>query len=222
MNRIITLLIIACILLSCQTDTKKRSSTSKTETKKLSQIETPIINSDLIDAFYSNEYLDSLAVASKYEILEEVNIYEEADSLKIVFMQIVNWNDPGDFVKIQIKNSEDDVIFEQVNIDGWMKCVSYYKLPESINLINQISSDKALVVSNQTGKQLVLFGYTYASQPGLMTIIDLFPEPRVIFNKQFDLRSISSSTKSGYLDYIGGTTLSNKVVLNMKLMKIEE
>ncbi|NOU58509.1 hypothetical protein [Marinifilum caeruleilacunae] len=211
-------LCLSIILLSCNSETKKNLS-------KESQIQpppAPIVNSDLIEDFHSSLYLDSLLTNRKRKKLAEIRVHENSDSCKIILNTLVEWNDPGDFLNVQILNSKGKETLSINNIDGWMKCVGPYKLPESVHTLNVDKSGYTLIIDNKTGKQLVLFGYSYASQPGLMTIIDLFPEPKIIFNKQFDLHAISKVSTKGIRNYIGETELLKEVVLNMELMIIEE
>ena len=192
------------------------------EKNKFDKTVDPILNPDLIKEFHSVKYLDSLLVNNGVKKIGEINVRENLDSCKIIFNTMTGWNDPGDFLNIQIVDSKNNETFRLNNLDGWMKCIGNYDLPETIKSVNLDKSEIALLIENKTGKQLVIFGYSYASEPGLMTIIDLFPKPQVIFNTQFDLRSISSISKNGYLNFIGGTTLLNNVVLNMELMKIQK
>ncbi|MDE5419989.1 hypothetical protein L3049_18525 [Labilibaculum sp. DW002] len=192
------------------------------EKNKFDKTVDPILNPDLIKEFHSVKYLDSLLVNNGVKKIGEINVRENLDSCKIIFNTMTGWNDPGDFLNIQIVDSKNNETFRLNNLDGWMKCIGNYDLPETIKSVNLDKSEIALLIENKTGKQLVIFGYSYASEPGLMTIIDLFPKPQVIFNTQFDLRSISSISKNGYLNFIGGTTLLNHVVLNMELMKIQK
>ena len=222
MKRILTLFIIILVAISCKTESKKGSSTTRNEKTEVSEVEKPKINPEIIESFFSNEYVDSLEKAKQFVTVEEIIVNEKTDTLHIFLQHLTNWEDPGDFLKVQIRNTKDSIVFEQKNINGWVKFGNNYTLPDSVVFLSQVKSDKAIIIENRTGKQLIVFGYVYASQPGLMTIIDLFPTPQIIFNKNFELRSISEPTEKGYKNFEGGTTVSNEVVLNMETMKIEK
>ena len=78
-----------------------------------------------------------------------------------------------------------------------------------------------MIIDNKNGKQLIVFGWVYASSPGLMTLIDLFPKPKIIFNQEFELKSILAPNENGFRNFKGGTTIFNEMTLNIEKMKIE-
>jgi len=219
MKRLIIITICSLVIVSCKNESK---TVDKTVQKDEIVAKTkPIKNLELIDEFFTNEYLDSLGKTANFETVEKIFVFEGSDTLRICLQHIIDWNDPGDFLRVKIYDTKGKVIFNQTNFGGWVKFGNNYSLPEIVKEKNLIESNKALLIDNKTGKQLILFGWVYASQPGLMTIIDLFPTPEIIFNKKFELKEISMPTENGFKNMIGGTTVANTVTLNMEKMIIE-
>jgi hypothetical protein len=179
-----------------------------------------IVNPDLVKGFTPIwEELEDSFRQQPFQTIQKIEVVENSDTLYLLLQQSPGWIDPGDFINLQIMDNSGNVILEQVNIDGWVKFGSNYFVPESVSSQNLIESDLGLLLDNHTGKQLVLFSWVYASDPGGMTIIDLFPTPTIIFNYLFDLKEVYR--KADYLYFMGNTMHKKDVVLNTKEMIFE-
>lgn len=123
-----------------------------------------------------------------FEVLD--SIPDINDSIKtIVIERIKNWNDPGDFHKISFVFKDKKYSF--FNPTGWM-IVSNYD--------TQYFKNKSLVNSKyfriwnikKNVPAIFLFGYIYASMPGLLSIISYECKPNLIFNDNYHLYSVDS------------------------------
>ena len=95
---------------------------------------------------------------------------------------------PGDFTKIEIINKKYSVSFS--NTDGWVKFDHNYSVSDDLKEMNELKSGKLFLVTNDRASYLVLFGWVYASEPGLCTIIDL-KNGEIAFNYEKELISMS-------------------------------
>jgi hypothetical protein len=106
------------------------------------------------------------------------------DTIKIIFQGINDWYDPGDFHKINLTIRGKNYSFS--NIDGWVS-ISDYQLQFIKRRMQSelIQSDFGIVLpASESDLILIIFGYPYASKPGLVTIIylPLNEEPYLIYN----------------------------------------
>jgi len=221
MNKIIIILFFNLLVISCKTDIKKSDSEKGIKIKDTIQIKNSNVKSEFIKDFYTNEYIDKLSKTAEFKTIEEFIVNEGIDTFKIFLKQIPDWNDPGDFLNIVITDKKGNELFNRINFSGWVRFGNNYYLPDSVISFNLIESDKALIIDNKNGKQLIVFGWVYASSPGLMTLIDLFPKPKIIFNQEFELKSILAPNENGFRNFKGGTTIFNEMTLNIEKMKIE-
>ena len=190
------------------------------DSSNVHQSDDQIINPNLINNFSpSNDYIDSLIEFIGLKTVSKFQIVENSDTAFIYLRQLPNWNDPGDFINIQVEDKRGNILFDKTNIDGWVKFGNNYSVPESVKKLNLLNSDEVLLVNNYSGKQLILFGWVYASKPGLMTIIDIFPRPKVIFNRNFEIKSIQHI--DDYLIITGDTIFSHKTKLNTRIMRFQ-
>jgi hypothetical protein len=219
MKRIILIAVCSLVLFSCKTENKSNDKVANN--KEVKQEVAQVVNNELIDEFFTNEYIDSLVKTSNFETVEAFEVSYNGATLKIYLQHILDWNDPGDYLKVKIVDSNENILFEQTNFSGWVKIGNNYSLPETVIAENLIESDKVLLIDNKNGKQLILFGWVYASSPGLMTVIDLFPKPKIIFNTEFELIEISSLNDNGFRNLIGGFSLTKTVTIDMEKMVIK-
>lgn len=217
--KIVILIFLSCYILSSCNNSSTND--QKIQQESTSSIHEWNINSNLINSFYTNEYLDSINKTSTYKTVEKIELSEKNDTLIILLQQMNGWNDPGDFIRIKILDMNGNIKFDQTNFGGWVKFGNNYSLPEIVAKQNLINSKEALIIDNKYGKQLLVFGWVYASSPGLMTVIDLFPSPKIIFNREFELKEITDPDNNGYRDMIGGTTFSNEMTFDLEKMIIE-
>ena len=100
----------------------------------------------------------------------DVNI-KNVGQTNISFFTINKWTDPGDVLKIHISNSKYDTSY--TNIDGWVKFDNNYTVPIDLKKLNELDTDLALLHTGKGYAYLILFGWVYANDPGLCTIVDL-------------------------------------------------
>ena len=125
---------------------------------------------------------------SKLEITDHYDIdIHDVGQTTIEAYHIPDWNDPGDFLKIKISNKK--YVVEYSNIDGWVSFNNNYPVKEDIAQQNEIESKKMLLITSGKIPYLVLFGWVYASNPGLCTIIDL-KTGKIAFNAEDNLLAI--------------------------------
>jgi len=219
MKSICLVFVLGIALFSCKFENK--SAEQKPENENAEQRFTFRENPELIKEFHTNEFLESINKKGNFENVEEIVVSHNGKTYIINLQHINDWNDPGDFLRVSIADKSENVVFEKTNFGGWVEFGNNYFLSDYVIAKNQIQSDKALLIDNKNGKQLILFGWVYASVPGLMTIIDLFPEPRIIFNKEFQLTGITNFNDSGFRNFIGTTNFENSLTLNMQDMIFE-
>ena len=104
--------------------------------------------------------------------------------------KISGWEDPGDFHKITIKLSgQQEKIF--FNIDGWVEISDYEMQYVNHGSIKPFEPFKYFLIQKASKDNVILlaFGYAYASQPGLLSIINLTKKnsPTLVFNDNYYL-----------------------------------
>ncbi|MBW6480548.1 MAG: hypothetical protein K0B37_14060 [Bacteroidales bacterium] len=140
----------------------------------------------------------------EFQTIEKQQIYHQDDSQRIeIFIErIKGWNDPGDFHRIRIKKQEKEFVF--FNSDGWVIIGEYET--QYLNSFSETNEIKSSYVSVQkaSDKDILLFafGYVYASQPGLLSILNLsrFEKPVLIFNDNYNLYNYEDINGDGMLD----------------------
>lgn len=184
--------ILLFVLTSCQTKPKEN------KTNELQpQNSSIILNKELVDSLYLSERLRPDNPDFKYykvkDFLFDLNENQKADS--IILYRLVGWeNDPGDFQQIKIK-MDNGFEWNETNFNGWVRFDHNYRVPNSVKEKNQIDTDLLLCTDFGETKILGLFGWAYASQPGLLTIIEFSTnKPRVMLNKNWEILEIDSST----------------------------
>lgn len=142
----------------------------------------------------------------KFLILESFHFDIDSDGKEdeIIIEKIKNWNDPGDFHRIRIKSQEEEYAF--FNSDGWITIGEYET--QYLNSFSENSMVKSKYVNMQKSSDedilLFAFGYVYANQPGLLSILNLsrFDQPELILNDNFYLYGYEDKNGDGTFDIV--------------------
>lgn len=209
--QILTLIIL--ILIGCQNRTSDKTLVNtKLDTKGIE------LNKTLIEEFYRDERLKlenpdfEFYMVSSFGI--DLNNNQKSDS--IILKRLKGWeNDPGDFHQIRIK-MDNGFEWTETNFLGWVRFDHNYLIPKPIKKLNQINTDLLLLTDFQTTKILGLFGWAYASEPGLLTIIEFSTGlPRLMINKNLDLINIDNNKISTqYLEDKYSIECINNIIIN--------
>lgn len=192
----IAFLISMCLLLTCcQTSDNNRTSSSNNQT---------LIGSELSSE--EDKKLE-LNISFDFEVIDIVNYDFNGDNKNdaIKIERIIDWGDPGDFHKITLTLSgQDEVMF--FNIDGWMRVTPYeLQFTESLKTNSLVKSDY-VVIQKASKKDILLiaYGYVYASQPGLLTIVNITREkaPALIFNDNYHLYKFTDKNEDDIEDIV--------------------
>ncbi|MDR1984723.1 MAG: hypothetical protein LBQ28_07870 [Prevotellaceae bacterium] len=171
------------VIAEVQTDTcTKKNTKEMEETVSLEQLNR---------CSFIGESLDSeIEIEKKYNIILNFSILEiyeydinnDGIKEKIILDELNEWNDPGDFHRIRIEYR--DTCFTFYNSTGWVKIQnSSNDYIHDFASINKIKSDYIVLIQNNDNLLLMAFGYVYASNPGLLSIINLSAnEPQLILN----------------------------------------
>jgi hypothetical protein len=156
------------------------------------------------------------ALSSIIEIQKELGLKLEFDTVEVVVVdidgdnnddiicveKIRKWGDPGDFHKVTIDfhGNKDKIVF--FNVEGWVR-VGEYELQFMDSATKKFfDKSKYLAIQKLSNKDTLLFcfGYVYASQPGVLSVINLtrFEKPMLIMNYNYHLCSIKDSNNSDY------------------------
>jgi len=139
--------------------------------------------------------------------------------LELIVEKIKDWNDPGDFHKIRIRNQKEEFVF--FNSFGWVSIGAYQsQFIKSFSENNEIKSSSIYVLkASEKDILLFAFGYVYGSQPGLLSIINLsrYDEPILIFNDNFNLYSLEDLNGNGVIDIIVTKLEQGKIITNNDL-----
>lgn len=163
-----------------------------------------------------NENLTVLFPEKKYDngkyilydkILTDLNGDNINDS--IFLYRIENWNDPGDFHKIIIKFNTGKLI-EIYNTGDWEVLDTNESFYETIRKYNLVNNNKVLLVELSKNRKVVIInGYSYASAPGKLTVIDIsVNKPKVLFFDNFLIQGIKDLNNDGIKELIGYEYLS--------------
>jgi hypothetical protein len=134
---------------------------------------------DLDGILIQSMYLDNELLAGhdlEFEKVKTLTFDLDKDNKidSIILYRFKDWNDPGDFHKIQIKVTNGKTI-ETIFQDAWVRFNNNYKLPDKVINQNKIDSDYLLIDDLGRKENLVfLFGYVYSSDPaGTLTIYEV-------------------------------------------------
>jgi hypothetical protein len=174
--------IIILMILQCQTNTKQQQVVSNA-----------VVQVDEIKGYLIGQPLDSeIEDQKKYDIIfSAIAIYEydiNRDGIKekIILDKLDRWNDPGDFHRVRIEFK--DTCYHFYNSSGWVEINHSFadEYIRDLTSINKIKSDYVILNENNNNLLLFVFGYVYASSPGLLTIINLsMKEPQLILNENY-------------------------------------
>lgn len=226
MNKCLIILFVG-IFFSC-TNSSKLDSLKEAETLNMGTHNDKADNTiksldgdELIDSFYQADYLDSLWAQSKKIEIESHQIHIEGEPYKIVATSLADWSDPGDYLRIEILNASNEPLLQLTNFEGWVRFNKNYQVPDSVQSLNKISSDKLLVVDLNSQTYLLLFGWVYASEPGFLTMVELSSQPQMIFNKLYEIKGFSDKNADSFIDLVGSDDFEEISYLDLhnKLMK---
>lgn len=109
--------------------------------------------------------------------IEEFEYNIDGKKGSIVLEKLKDWNDPGDYHRIRIVG---DTSYSFFNVDGWMEMdVSYSSID------NRLESKYVILEKSNKRCLLYAFGYPYASEPELLTILNLNKKVDLIFNNNY-------------------------------------
>ena len=143
----------------------------------------------------------------EFKVVEIINIDINGDNKNdaITLEQIKDWGDPGDFHKVTIKIAgKDERTF--FNSSGWV-AIGGYETQFVGNLLTEaIYKSKYISLQKVSNSEILLFcfGYVYASQPGLLSIINLTNpnNAELIFNDNFYLYKLKDIDNDNKKDII--------------------
>ncbi len=198
----ISILLIA-LLISCQ------YKTSNTEIKAKSAILEDVQKpAEFVGIHLNTVQGKETELNLKFEFLtiesNRLDINNDGKEDEIIIEKIKDWNDPGDYHRIRIKSKEKEYVF--FNSDGWVEIGAYET--QYLNSFPQTTQVKSKYVNIQrsSDKDILLFafGYVYASQPGLLSILNLsrFDKPELIFNDNYHLYSFEDKNSDGIVDIV--------------------
>jgi hypothetical protein len=150
-----------------------------------------ITNYNLIGEKLDSEKADEINnnVTLNFIIIEQLSYDIDKDGFKenilLEKLQIEKYEEPGDFHRIRIEFK--DTCFSFYNSSGWVKIEnSANDYINDFTSINKINSEYIVLSKNNDNLLLFAFGYVYASNPGLLSIINLsMKEPQLILNDNF-------------------------------------
>ena len=178
----ITYLLLLIFLNNCS------GRTSKTSVMNVSE---PVANCDLLGQQLETEsqFEKSNEERLQFVVIDSCEYDTNGDGIKekIILEKLHCWNDPGDFHRIKINKKDSCYTF--FNSSGWVKTAPFFfeYLP-NFPSYNKIQSDYIVLSQNNDDLLLFIFGYVYASQPGLLSIINLsLKEPKLLFNDNYML-----------------------------------
>ncbi len=178
-----------------------------------------VLNPNLITEFHRDDRLNPNNPDFQFYTIAsfcaDLNNNEKADT--IILKRLKGWeNDPGDFQQIQI-TTDNGTIWTETNFDGWVRFDNNYYVPDSVKRLNQLDTDLLLLTDFENTKILGLFGWVYASESGLLTIIDFnTKQPRIMINKNLDLVGIDNQkiTIQDSEDKCWIENINNRLIMN--------
>jgi len=191
------LLLIILLVCFSQCNTTVGEKTNKQSTNDLQKGQ---LIGETLDDIKEQEH--EMNVSLEFEKLEShlIDINDDGIEETIILEKLKDWNDPGDFHRITvIINAEQYSFF---NVSGWIEISNYEIQHVDDFLMPNLVNSKYIVCKKADKEDIVLFsfGYTYASQPGLLSIIRLSDEPTLIFNKNNHLYAFEDFNIDGTND----------------------
>lgn len=177
--RHITYILIGLIFLSCKTQTER-------------------------EQIHKVYFADQIWKDGGYTKIDQMTFDMDNDNIPdtIKIYNIPDWTDPGDFQKLEFKLSNND-FYEIYNLGDWSNLDNFQI--DKLKDINKFSSNKFIITDiSDTKTIMIIFGWTYASSPGRLTIIDLTNgEIKILYDNQFKLKAIEDLDNDGIKDLIG-------------------
>jgi hypothetical protein len=125
------------------------------------------------------------------------------------------WGDPGDFTRIRIRVPEQRE-FTLSNKNGWVRYDSdAASASQDVRKLANLVPTKLILASRAAGNRtvLILFGYSYASSPGSLDVIELSDagQPRLVLHQdEFGLQGVRDLNADGVAELIGYPCLSQE------------
>ena len=124
------------------------------------------------------------------------------------------WNNPGDFTRIRI-STPGQKEFVLTNENGWVKYVSdEASLSSELKKTNLIRSGYVLGLRAKESRTLLfLFGYSYASSPGSLDVLEVSnngPIRVILHRDEFGLKELRDLDGDGLAEIVGYPCLSQQ------------
>jgi len=135
--------------------------------------------------------------------------------VQVVLEIPASWSDPGDFTRVRIRIPGQKE-FTLTNKKGWVKFGSEVASasPEVLKATNLADSKYVLALKAADKRTLLfLFGYSYASSPGSLDVLELSNDgqPRVVLHRnEFGLKEVRDLDGDGLAEIVGYPCLSQE------------
>jgi len=206
-------LILAVVFYSCGGGTNKTHENNKEpEIQTVEETTKFEVNPSLVNELFVVENHDHSKYPFKQVETQSIDLNNDGQLDKITLYIIDNWGDPGNFQKIEIKLYGEEPS-EFLNYGGWVSFNQNYSVTDEIVSQNKLNSENILLIdATSNDKLIVIFGWVYASEPGLVTILNPVTG-KILFNKEWDLRTISDSNSDSNLELRGSSNFDGAVEL---------
>ena len=191
-TQLIKILALILILNSCKSKPTENKSVDLSAEKS-----GYVLSPEIIDDFFRDDRLNPDNPDFDFyrvdQFSADLNQNQKTDSIFLYKLRGFE-NDPGDFRQIEIKMDNGDC-WTKINFDGWVRFDNNNIIPDLIKNQNQLKTDKFLLTDFGSTKIIGLFSWVYASQPGLLTIIEFSTDkPRIMINRKLDLIHLDQTT----------------------------
>ncbi|MGL1888997.1 MAG: hypothetical protein OCD76_20960 [Reichenbachiella sp.] len=206
-------LILSVVLFSCGTGTNKIQEEDKAlEVQKIEEMADFEVNSSIVNELFVVENHDQSKYPFKQVETQSVDLNGDGKNDKINLYIIENWGDPGNFQKIEVLITQGGS-YEFLNYGGWVTFNQNYSVPQQVSDQNTLNSENILLIdATPNSKLIMIFGWVYASEPGLMTIINPATGD-ILFNKEWELQSMSDTNSDSKLELRGASYFDGAVEL---------
>lgn len=195
--KLITLFLLSFIIICCTNREVKNNSNSTIEKIKL--IGNTFQGNDSLLSF---ELIQEITVDLNSDGFQDQIILEKIkESINPNNSEIYEWTDPGDIHRITISINKGTSL-TLLNKEGWVNNSSLSQYNKDFGT-NNIVKSKYIVVRKASQENTLIFlqGYSYASSPGLLTLINVYQKtPIIIFNLNTELFDLRDINKDGILD----------------------
>lgn len=207
MNNLFYLLSII-ILFGCKTQTKENKSL-EVNTDQINQIEIEKEIKLIGKPFSSRSNIVSYLEVEKLEVdlnndnITDTLIIEKIDEWRYKDSVNYKWDDPGDFHRITISITGGKSL-SLLNINGWIINKRLADFIEDFNSKSIVQSNFITIRNDLSESNLIfLNGYHYASNPGLLTIINIIGnKPVMIFNENARIVKYKDFDNNGIKDMV--------------------